>query len=239
MTVEQRKKICKRMLWIIPGMILAIIGDYCMGIEPKESTAVSFLISTGWLTIADWRIALSNIGGLIGTVFYVIAALNFIEYLKYKLFLCSDKWGGRILKVYIAGLIWGCMVFIYFHLACGTLIHNYNVIYEAAQGDTARAVAAWTRSYAVQAIPYWASFIVLGITSTGGWIAVVLKGVLPLKKVWVLATPLLIAGIGFLLEAILPLPFNGFASGFESLGWIVMFLGGIRAIKNDGMEAYR
>ena len=233
MTVEQRAKICKRMLWIIPGMILAIIGDYCMGIEPKESTAVSFLISTGWLAIKDWRIALSNIGGLIGTVFYTVAALSFIEYLKYKLSLCSDKWGGRILKVYIAGLIWGCMVFIYFHLACGTLIHNYNVIYEAAQGDTARAVAAWTRSYAVQAIPYWASFIVLGITSTGGWIAVVLKGVLPLKKVWVLAAPLLIAGIGFLLEAILPLPFRGFASGFESFGWIVMFLGGIRAIKND------
>ena len=239
MTVEQRAKICKRMLWIIPGMILAIIGDYCMGIEPKESTAVFFLISTGWLAIADWRIALSNIGGLIGTVFYTVAALSFIEYLKYELSLCTDKWGGRILKVYIAGLIWGCMVFIYFHLACGTLIHNYNVIYEAAQGDTARAVAAWTRSYAVQAIPYWASFIVLGITSTGGWIALVLKGILPLKKNWVLAAPLLVAGIGFLLEMILPLPFNGFASGFESLGWIVMFLGGIRAIKNDGMEAYR
>ena len=51
MTIEQRAKICKRMLWIIPGMILAIIGDYCMGIEPKESTAVSFLISTGWIVM--------------------------------------------------------------------------------------------------------------------------------------------------------------------------------------------
>ncbi len=89
-------------------------------------------LSSGWLTIADWRIALSNIGGLIGTVFYAIAALSFK-----------------------------------------------------------------------------------------------------------LAAPLLVAGIGFLLEMILPLPFNGFASGFESLGWIMMFLGGIRAIKNDEMEAYR
>ena len=54
-----------------------------------------------------------------------------------------------------------------------------------------------------------------------------------------LAASLLIAGIGFLLEMILPLPFNGFVSGFESLGGIVMFLGGIRAVKNDEMEAYR
>ena len=94
-----------------------------------------------------------------------------------------------------------------------------------------RAVAAWNRSYAVQAVPYWASFIVLGIASTGGWIALVMKGILPLKKAWVLAAPLLIAGIGFLLEMILPLPFNGFSSGFESFGWIVMFLGGIQAVK--------
>jgi hypothetical protein len=38
---------------------------------------------------------------------------------------------------------------------------------------------------------------------------------------------------------ILPLPFNGFASGFESLGWIVMFLGGVRAIRNDERETGR
>ena len=221
------------MFWIIPGMILAMIGDYCMGLEPKDSTAVSFMISTGWLTIADWRIALSNIGGLIGTALYAIAALSFIEYLKYKLSQRSDKWSRRFLKIYMAGLIWGCMVFIYFHLACGTLIHNYNVIYEAAQGDVARAVAAWNRSYAVQAIPYWVSFVVLGIASTGGWIAVVLQSVLPLKKAWVLAAPLLIFGIGFLLEMILPLPFNGFSSGFESFGWIVMFLEGIQAVKKE------
>ena len=231
MTAEQRAKTAKRMLWIIPGMILAIMGDYCMGIEPKDSAGISFMISSGWLTIADWRIALSNIGGLVGTAFYTIAALSFIEYLKVKLPRCSDKWGRRFLKLYIAGLIWGGMVFIYFHLACGTLIHNYNVLYEAVQGDTARAVAGWNRFYAVQAVTDWVSFVVLGVTSTGGWIAIILKGVLPLKKIWVLAAPLLIAGIGFLLEWSLPLPFNGFSSGFESLGWIIMFLGGIQAVK--------
>ena len=92
-------------------------------------------------------------------------------------------------------------------------------------------MAGWNRTYAVQAVPYWVSFVVLGITSTGGWILVVLKGVLPLKKIWVLAAPLLIAGIGFGLEWFLPLPFNGLSSGFESFGWIVMFLGGIQAVK--------
>ena len=237
MTARERVNITKRMLWIIPAMIPCIIGDYCMGLEPKGSTAVSFMISTGWLTIADWRIALSHIGGLIGTALYMIAALAFVRYLHEKQARCGDKWSRCFLKLFIVGLYWGCMVFVYFHLACGTLIHNYNVIYEAVQGDTARAVAAWNRSYAVQAVPYWASFVVLELATTVGWIAIVLKGALSLKKVWVLAAPLLVAGIGFLLEWILPLPFNGLASGFESFGWIVMFLGGIRAIRNDEREA--
>ena len=178
-------------------------------------------------------VALSHIGGLIGTALYMIAALAFVRYLNEKLDQCSDKWGRRFLKLFIVGLYWGCMVFVYFHLACGTLIHTYNVIFEAVGGDTARAVSAWNRAYRVQAVPYWASFVVLELATTVGWIAIIWKGVLPLKKRWALAAPMLIAGIGFLLELILPLPFNGFASGFESFGWIVMFLGGIRAIRKE------
>ena len=131
MTSQEREKITKRMLWIIPAMIPCIIGDYCMGLEPKGSTAVSFMISAGWLTIADWRIALSHIGGLVGTALYMIAALAFVQYLNEKLACCGDKWGRRFLKLFLVGLYWGCMVFVYFHLACGTLIHIYNVLFEA------------------------------------------------------------------------------------------------------------
>ena len=79
MTTDELKKIARRMLWIIPAMLLAMIGDYCMGIEPKDSYAISGMISSGWLTIADWRIAVSNIGGLIGTACYTLAALPFVR----------------------------------------------------------------------------------------------------------------------------------------------------------------
>ena len=53
MTTDELKKTARRMLWIIPGMLLCMIGDYCMGIEPKDSYAISGMISSGWLTIAD------------------------------------------------------------------------------------------------------------------------------------------------------------------------------------------
>ncbi|MBR1758495.1 MAG: hypothetical protein IJ744_07200 [Lachnospiraceae bacterium] len=235
MTGKEAKRIRRWMLLVIPGMILAIIGDYCMGIEPADSVPISGMISSGWLTISDLRITVSNIGGMIGTALYTVAALAFIRYLQYKLMQCNDKKGKLYLITYIAGLIWGIMVFMYFHLACGTLIHNFSVIYDATGGNTDLAVEMWNRTYSVQFVTYWVSFIVLGIASTGGWIAIISGGVLPLKKIWVLAAPLVIACIGFLLEWLLPLPISGLSSGFESFGWIVMFLGGREAIRNEVM----
>ena len=136
MTKDKLKKISNLMLWVIPGMLLCMIGDYCLGIEPKGSEALSGMISTGWLTIADWRIAVSNIGGMIGTACYAIAALAFVDFLRFKYAECKSKWDKAFIGMFIVGLILGIMSFMYFHLACGTLIHNYSVIYDAAGGNT-------------------------------------------------------------------------------------------------------
>ena len=236
MTNDELKTVYRQMLWIIPGMLLAMVGDYCMGVEPKDSYAISGLISSGWLTIADWRIAVSNIGGLIGTVCYTLAALPFARFLRTRLPACKDKWDQRLLRLYIAGLILGVMSFLYFHLACGTLIHNYNVIYEASGGDTALAVAMWRRSYLVQIVPYWATFFAFELAVLIGWITLIARGTFALKKAWILAAPLIVAGIGFLLEYLIPWPFNGFASGFESFGWMLMFFGGRKLVAQAVLE---
>ena len=53
MEAEKLQTIEKRMMYIIPGMICFMIGDYCMGIEPVDSYAISGMISSGWLTIAN------------------------------------------------------------------------------------------------------------------------------------------------------------------------------------------
>ncbi|MCR4687052.1 MAG: hypothetical protein K5659_05740 [Lachnospiraceae bacterium] len=233
MTKEELKKIYNMMLWVIPAMVLCMIGDYCMGIEPKDSTAVSGMISTGWLTIADWRIAVSNVGGLIGTVFYTLAALPFVRFLRIKMKECESKWDKFWIHMYIAGLVLGVMSFLYFHLECGTLIHNYTLIYEAAAGNTELAVSIWNRSYLVQVIPYWATFLTLEAAVLFSWIVLILKGTFKLPKYWIIASPMIIAGIGFLLEIIIPWNFNGFCSGFESLGWIIMFMGGRLLVKQE------
>ena len=230
MATDELRITYKKMLWIIPGMLLAMVGDYCMGIEPVDSYPISGMISSGWLTIADWRIAVSNIGGLIGTACYTVAALPFAAFLKSMLWECRDPWAKRFLKLYIAGLILGIMCFFYFHLECGTLIHNFNVLYEATGGNTELAVAMWNRSYMVQIVPYWVTFFAFELAILIGWIALIWKGTFALKNAWILASPLIVAGIGYLLELLIPWPFNGFVSGFESFGWIVMFLGGRKLV---------
>ena len=47
MEAEKLQTIQKRMMYIIPGMICFMIGDYCMGIEPVDSYAISGMISSG------------------------------------------------------------------------------------------------------------------------------------------------------------------------------------------------
>lgn len=233
MTKNELKNVYRRMLWVIPGMLLAMVGDYCMGIEPKDSAAITGMISSGWLSIADWRIALSNIGGLFGTVCYTLAALPFTAFLKSLLPQCGDKWDRRLLKLYIAGLLLGVMCFLYFHLECGTLIHNFNLLYDAAGGDAGRAAALWDRSYLVQFVPYWTTFFAFELSVLIGWIALILRGTFALKKTWILAAPLIVAGIGYVLELLIPWPFKGFVSGFESFGWIVMFFGGRKLVLRE------
>ena len=233
MTKNELKNVYRRMLWVIPGMLLAMLGDYCMGIEPKDSAVLSGMISSGWLTIADWRIALSNIGGLLGTVCYTLAALPFAAFLRSLLPQCGDKWDRRLLKLYIAGLLLGVMCFLYFHLECGTLIHNFNLLYDAAGGDAGRAAALWDRSYLVQFVPYWTTFFAFELSVLIGWIALILRGTFALKKTWILAAPLIVAGIGYVLELLIPWPFKGFVSGFESFGWIVMFFGGRKLVLRE------
>lgn len=50
------QKTVRRMPLVIPAMILCIIGDYCIGIEPRDSETLGSIASSGWLTIADWRL---------------------------------------------------------------------------------------------------------------------------------------------------------------------------------------
>lgn len=223
----------RAMQLVIPAMVLCMIGDYCIGIEPGDSTTLANSIaSSGWLTIADWRIAVSNSFGMIGSILYAIGAVAFSKFLleqKIKLQQSIDKmW----VNLYVASLGMGCVSFMYFHIACGGLIHHFKVLYEVTGGDVKLATDAWMKMLMPELLPFSLMFIGFDLMASITWIALILRKVLPVSKWWILASPLLTAGIGTLFDELIPLPFNGLNSGFETLGWMLMFVCGIRHIKS-------
>lgn len=229
---EDTKKTIRNMLLVIPGMVLCMIGDYCIGIEPADSKEIGVLASSGWLTISDLRIAISNIGGLIGTIFYCVGAHSFMKWLIMRNRDNKNKWDQRFLKLYYFSLCVGCASFIYFHLACGGLIQHYNVLYEVSGNQADVADAALMRMFLVEAVPFLSLLVLFDGLATVAWIGLVVRKVIKLPTVWIVAAPLLMALVGQILE-FLPLPFQGIGSGFESLGWMLMFVGGALYVRED------
>ena len=228
--MKSDNKTIRAMQLVIPAMILCFIGDYCIGIEPADSTSLGSIASSGWLTIADWRIAVSNSFGMIGSILYAIGAVYFAKFLleqRDKLEQSVDKvW----LNLYIASLGLGCVSFMYFHIACGGLIQHFKVLYEVTGGDIQMATDAWLKMFMPELIPFVIMFIGFDVTASLSWVVLIVRKILPVSKWWILAAPLIMAGIGTVLELI-PLPFNGLNSGFETLGWMLMFVCGIKHIK--------
>ena len=218
-----------KMRLVIPAMLLCMIGDYCIGIEPRNSEPLGSFASSGWLTIADWRIALSNLAGAAGSILYAIGAVAFIRWLLEQV--QPETRAKRIwLRLFIAGLGIGCVSFLYFHIACGGLIHHFKVLYEVTGGDLIQTNDAWIQMFLPEAAPFFLLFIAFDAVTSAAWTALILLRVFPVSRWWILAAPLLSVGIGTVLE-LLPLPFSGINSGFESLGWMLMFVCGIGIVK--------
>lgn len=227
----ENKNMYKRVLLIIPAMILCLIGDYCIGIEPADSTTVSGLISTGWLSIDSWRIILSNICGMVGTFFYTAAALTFVRWLRTKEKELTSKADQRIIRLFCGSLIVGIMSFIYFHIACGMMIYRYPILLEATSNNTERAAQLWNQLFIPEMVPYIVLFVLFDVGATVCWILMIFRKIIDLPKIWIIASPLMMTCVGILFS-FLPLPFNGIESGFESLGWMLMFICGARYIKS-------
>ena len=88
------------------------------------------------------------------------------------------------------------------------------------------ATDAWLKMFMPELIPFVIMFIGFDVIASLSWVVIILRKILPVSKCWVLVSPLITAGIGTLLDLI-PLPFNGLNAGFETFGWMLMFVCGM------------
>ena len=86
--------------------------------------------------------------------------------------------------------------------------------------DIKAAVGMTIRVLKSELIPLLAGFVVCDLFVTIGWVGMVLKRMLPVKKWMIICCPI----FGVLFGNLLNLISEGLDSGTESLGWLMLYL---------------
>ena len=198
------------------AMALAMIGDFLLGFGTFSMTGdsnVSMGIAAN--VVPDWRYAVSSILGFLCVPFFAVAAIELLRVMEKKYGLQEQRL-YRLFKIANWG---GILYFAFIHIGICMLPVVFNAGMEAT-GDAAASIGMMLRVLKSIAAPMAAGFIVCDGFVTVGWIGMVVKGMVPVKKIALICNPLIIALVGQLMNLIA----EGLDSGFESFGWLLMYL---------------
>ena len=206
----------QRILFGCYSMILAIIGDYLLGFGTiGTSSDPEAYMGVEWNVAPDWRYAVSSFLGFLCAAMFAYAATELLRVMEEKYNLASSKL-YRIFKV----ANWsGILYFAFIHIGICMLPVVFNAGMEAT-GDIPTAAAMTIRVLKSIAVPLAGGLIVCDLFVTIGWIGMVIKGMIPVKKVFLICCPL----GGIILGQLLNVIMEGLDSGTESFGWLVMYL---------------
>ena len=206
----------QRILMGCVSMAMAMIGDYLLGYGTIEmTTAPGAYMGLAWNVVPDWRYSVSSILGFGCAALFAIAAVTLMRVMEGKYALGESRL-YRLFKIANWG---GILYFAFIHIAICMLPVVFNAGMEAT-GDIPSSANMALRVAKSIAVPLVLGFIVCDGFVTVAWIGMVVRGMLPLKKAALIFNPIMIAVIGQLMNYV----HNGLDSGFESLGWGLMYL---------------
>jgi hypothetical protein len=198
------------------AMVLAIIGDYLLGFGVFDaSTSSDAYMGYEWHVVPDWRFAVSSILGFSCVPFFAIAVIELLRVME-------EEYGLGYSKLYKLFKIanWaGVFYFAFIHIGICMLPVVFNAGMEVT-GDIPTSVGMMFRVLKSIAVPMAAGFIICDGFVTIAWIGMILKGLIPVKKILLICNPIVIALLGNLANYIA----GGMDSGFESFGWLLMYL---------------
>ena len=211
------------------AMVLAIIGDYLLGFGTfSTSTSPDAYMGIEWNVVPDWRYAVSSILGFICAALFAVAAMELFRVMEVRHGLGDQKL-YRLFKLANWG---GILYFAFIHIGICMLPVVFNAGMEAT-GDIPTAAGMVFRVLKSIAVPMIVAFIVCDLFVTIAWIGMVFKGLLPVKKIFFICCPLVMVIIGQVMNLIA----EGADSGFESFGWLLMYL--VCALKLTGNNTDR
>ena len=206
----------QRILMGCVSMAMAMIGDYLLGYGTIEMTsAPGAYMGLAWNVVPDWRYSVSSILGFGCAALFAIAAVTLMRAMAGKYALGESRL-YRLFKIANWG---GILYFAFIHIAICMLPVVFNAGMEAT-GDIPSSANMALRVAKSIAVPLVLGFIVCDGFVTVAWIGMVVRGMLPLKKAALIFNPIMIALIGQLMNYV----HHGLDSGFESLGWGLMYL---------------
>ena len=206
----------QRILMGCVSMAMAMIGDYLLGYGTIEMTsAPGAYMGLAWNVVPDWRYSVSSILGFGCAALFAIAAVTLMRVMEGKYALGESRL-YRLFKIANWG---GILYFAFIHIAICMLPVVFNAGMEAT-GDIPSSANMALRVAKSIAVPLVLGFIVCDGFVTVAWIGMVVRRMLPLNKAALIFNPIMIALIGQLMNYV----HHGLDSGFESLGWGLMYL---------------
>ena len=206
----------QRILMGCVSMAMAMIGDYLLGYGTIEMTSdPGAYMGLAWNVVPDWRYSVSSILGFGCAALFAIAAVTLMRVMEGKYALGESRL-YRLFKIANWG---GILYFAFIHIAICMLPVVFNAGMEAT-GDIPSSANMALRVAKSIAVPLVLGFIVCDGFVTVAWIGMIVRGMLPLKKAALIFNPIMIALIGQLMNYV----HHGLDSGFESLGWGLMYL---------------
>ena len=206
----------QRILLGCAAMLLAMIGDYLLGYGTIETTSdPGAYMGIAWSVAPDWRYAVSSVLGFVCAAVFAVAAVELMRVMENKYGLVESKL-YRLFRIANWG---GILYFAFIHIAICMLPVVFNAGM-AATGDIPASADMVFRVLKSIAVPMALGFVICDGFVTVAWIGMVVRGMLPVKKTALVFNPLIIALLGNLMNLI----HSGLDSGFESLGWGLMYL---------------
>ena len=208
------------------AMILAMIGDYLLGFGTfSTSSDPDAYMGISWTVAPDWRYALSSVLGFVSAALFALAATELLRVMERK----YGLGGSKLFSLFKIANWGGILYFAFIHIGICMLPVVFNAGM-AATGDIPTSAGMVFRVLKSIAVPMAVGFIVCDGFVTVAWIGLVCKGKLPVKKIALICNPLIIALLGQLMNLIA----EGLDSGFESFGWLLLYL--VCAMKLAGPE---
>lgn len=205
----------QRILMGCVSMAMAMIGDYLLGYGTIEMTSAPVAyMGLAWNVVPDWRYSVSSILGFGCAALFAIAAVTLMRVMEGKYALGESRL-YRLFKIANWG---GILYFAFIHIAICMLPVVFNAGMEAT-GDIPSSANMALRVARSIAVPLVLGFIVCDGFVTVAWIGMIVRGMLPLNKAALIFNPIMIALIGQLMNYV----HHGLDSGFESLGWGLMY----------------